>query len=41
VIEFYSSQAAADAALQDVLRDEPEWERELGVVAVEFDVSRQ
>jgi hypothetical protein len=41
VIEFYGSQAEADAALRDVLTDEPEWEGELGVIAVEFAVSPQ
>lgn len=41
VIEFYGTQAEADAALRDVLRDEPEWKGELGVIAVEFDVSPQ
>ncbi|HMI99249.1 MAG TPA: hypothetical protein VK488_05395 [Gaiellaceae bacterium] len=41
VIEFYNSQAEADAALNDVLRDEPEWAGELGVIAVEFAMSPQ
>lgn len=41
VIEFYNSQAEADAALSDVLRDEPDWKGELAVVTVEFDVSQQ
>jgi hypothetical protein len=41
VIEFYGTEAEADAALRDVLRDEPEWKDELGVIAVEFDVSPQ
>jgi hypothetical protein len=39
VIEFYGSQAEADAALRDVLRDEPQWEGELGVITVEFALS--
>jgi hypothetical protein len=38
VIEFYATRAEADAALRDVLTDEPEWKGELDVVAVEFDV---
>jgi hypothetical protein len=43
VIEFYvtQAQAQAEAALGDVLRDEPEWKGELGVIAVEFDMSPQ
>jgi len=41
VIEFYVSRDDADAALADVLRDEPEWFGELGVVRVEFPVSMQ
>jgi hypothetical protein len=41
VIEFYVTQAQAEAALGDVLRDEPEWKGELGVIAVEFDMSPQ
>jgi hypothetical protein len=41
VIEFYASQAEADAALRDVLTDEPEWEGELGVITVEFALSLQ
>ena len=36
VIEFYSSREEAEEALRDVLTDEPEWEGELGVVAVEL-----
>jgi hypothetical protein len=36
VIEIYVSRAEADQALRDVLADEPEWECELGVVAVEL-----
>jgi hypothetical protein len=36
VIEFYSSQAEADAALRDVLRDEPTWLGLLGVIEVNF-----
>jgi hypothetical protein len=41
VIEFYSSQQEAEQALRDVLDDEPEWQGELGVVAVELPVSAQ
>jgi hypothetical protein len=40
VLEFYGSREEAEAALRDVLRDEPEWEGELGVVTVEFAASR-
>jgi hypothetical protein len=35
------TQAQAEAALGDVLRDEPEWKGELGVIAIEFDMSPQ
>jgi hypothetical protein len=41
VIEFYVSREDADAALRDVLRDEPAWVGELGVVPVEFTLSLQ
>jgi hypothetical protein len=41
IIEFYSSQQEAEQALRDVLADEPEWQGELGVVAVELSVSAQ
>jgi hypothetical protein len=41
VFEFFNSQAEADTALRDVLKDEPQWEGELGVIAVEFAVSPQ
>jgi hypothetical protein len=33
---FYSSREEADEALRDVLTDEPEWEDELGIVAIEL-----
>jgi hypothetical protein len=36
VIEFYLSREEAEKALREVLADEPEWEGELGVVAVEL-----
>jgi hypothetical protein len=36
IIEFYSSQQEAEQALQDVLTDEPDWQRELGVVPIEL-----
>jgi hypothetical protein len=41
IIEFYSSQHEAEQALRDVLADEPEWQGELGVVAVELPVSAE
>jgi hypothetical protein len=41
VIDFYVSREEADAALRDVLTDEPEWSGELGVVAIEFPLSAQ
>lgn len=41
IIEFYSSQEEAEQALRDVLADEPEWQGELGVVAVELSVSAE
>jgi hypothetical protein len=41
VIEFYSSREEAEAALRDVLTDEPGWSGELGVVPTEFPLSRQ
>jgi hypothetical protein len=34
VIEFYASREEAEKALSDVLRDEPAWQGELGVVPV-------
>jgi hypothetical protein len=39
VIEFFPSQRAAEDALEQILRDAPELERDLWVAAVEFDVS--
>jgi hypothetical protein len=41
VIEFYVSREEAHSALTDVLKDEPEWIGELGVVPVEFEISPQ
>jgi hypothetical protein len=41
VIEFYPSREEAEAALRDVLRDEPGWAGEVGVIAIEFPVSAQ
>ena len=41
VIEFYASHGEAEAALRDVLRGEPEWEGELGVVSIKFELSPQ
>ena len=41
VIEFYCSREEAEAALLEVLRDEPEWEGELSVIAVELPFSLQ
>jgi|tagenome__1003787_1003787.scaffolds.fasta_scaffold19106247_1 hypothetical protein len=39
IIEFYSSREDAEAALTDVLTDEPTWAGELGVVAIDFPYS--
>jgi hypothetical protein len=39
VIEFYPSRVEAEAALWDVLSDEPHLTGELGVVPVEFTFS--
>jgi hypothetical protein len=41
VVEFYVTRGEAEAALADVLHDEPLWEDELGVVPVEFPVTFQ
>jgi hypothetical protein len=41
VIEFYPSREEAETALRDVLKDEPQWAGEFGVVAVEFALSPQ
>jgi hypothetical protein len=41
VIEVYVRREDAEQALRDVLRDEPEWEGELGIVAVELNPSMQ
>ena len=41
VIEFYVSPEEAEAALRDVLIDEPEWEDELAIEIVELAVSPQ
>jgi hypothetical protein len=41
IIDFYLSREEADAALRDVLADEPEWTGELGVVPIEFVLSNQ
>jgi hypothetical protein len=41
VIEFYASRQEANAALEDVLRDEPEWQGELGIISIEFTLSPQ
>jgi hypothetical protein len=41
VIEFYASREQAEAALKDVLTDEPQWEGLYGVVPVEFPFSPQ
>jgi hypothetical protein len=41
VIEFYASRKEADAALRDVLIDEPDWVGELGVELIRFEVSLQ
>ncbi len=40
-VAFYSSRDEAEAALEDVLRDEPGWEGELGVVAIALPFSTQ
>jgi hypothetical protein len=40
VIDFYISPDEAEAALSDILSDEPEWEDELGVVTIVFPFSR-
>jgi hypothetical protein len=36
VLEFFVTRDEAEAALADVLQDEPEWADELGVVTIEF-----
>jgi hypothetical protein len=41
VIELYVRREDAEAALRDVLTDDPEWEGELGIVTIEFAVSLQ
>jgi hypothetical protein len=41
IIEFFVTREEADTALVDVLRDEPEWAGELGVVPIEFPLSNQ
>jgi hypothetical protein len=41
VVAFYSSRDEAEAALEDVLRDEPGWEGELEVVAIALPFSTQ
>jgi hypothetical protein len=41
VIEFYVSREEADAELENVLEDEPEWAGEIAVVAIEFPLSMQ
>jgi hypothetical protein len=41
VIELYNTCDEAEAALLQVLSDEPDWACELGVVAVEFVISPQ
>jgi hypothetical protein len=41
VVEFYVRRAEAEAALADVLRDEPEWEGELGIVPIRVSMSAQ
>jgi hypothetical protein len=41
VVEFYVTRAQAEAALVDVLRDEPEWEGELGIVPIRVRISAQ
>jgi hypothetical protein len=41
VIDFYISKREAEAALADVLTDEPDWAGVVGVVALEFSLSVQ
>jgi hypothetical protein len=41
IIEFFLCREEADAALRDVLRDEPEWAGQLGVMPIEFALSNQ
>ena len=41
IIEFFLCREEAVAALRDVLRDEPAWAGELGVVPIEFALSSQ
>ena len=41
IVEFYRSREEAEQALHEVLTDEPAWEGQLGVEAVELPVSAQ
>ena len=41
VFEFFVTAAEAEAALCDVLRDEPEWVNDLGVVTIILPFSNQ
>ena len=36
VVEFYLTREKAEAALRDVLSDEPDWEGEISVVEVDL-----
>jgi hypothetical protein len=39
VVEFFVSREEAEAALRDVLADEPTWLEEIGVSSIEFETS--
>jgi hypothetical protein len=41
VVDFYTSREEAEAALGDVLRDEPTWSQDLCVVSIEIALSMQ